>query len=152
MNCPVVFVVSWFVGLSSHLHSCVMARWWSGHFSHPFLGTYEVIQFFELVNLEGTHSKVWYMPPYQFHGTMGWKSHTIPFSFQCHLTLYHTIGIIKAFQFQSKPYHHSKAVMGCLGSFFTKYKIISAGCNTCPLGSIFCGQVLQVFAVILSYK
>jgi len=29
-------------------------------------------------------------------------------------------------------------------------QIISAGCNTGPLGSIFCGQVLQVFADILS--
>ena len=27
---------------------------YENHFSHPFLGTYEVIQFFELVNLEGT--------------------------------------------------------------------------------------------------
>jgi hypothetical protein len=31
-------------------------------------------------------------------------------------------------------------------------KIISAGCNTGPLGSIFYGQVLQIFADILSYK
>jgi hypothetical protein len=31
-------------------------------------------------------------------------------------------------------------------------KTISAGCNTGPLGSIFCGQVLQIFAFILSYK
>jgi hypothetical protein len=31
-------------------------------------------------------------------------------------------------------------------------EIISAGCNTGPLGTIFCGQVLQVFADILSYK
>ena len=98
----------------------MLSRW---HFSHPFLGTYEVIQFFELVNLEGTYSTVWYMPPYQFHGTMGWKSHPIPFSFQYHLTLYHTIGIIKAFQFQSKPYHHSKAVTGCLGSFLQSIKL-----------------------------
>ena len=27
---PVIFMVSWFVGVSSCLHSCVMARWWSG--------------------------------------------------------------------------------------------------------------------------
>ena len=29
-NCPVVFVVSWFVGVYSCLDSCVMAGWWSG--------------------------------------------------------------------------------------------------------------------------
>ena len=90
--------------------------------------------------------------PHRYPKMDDWSAHAVPFSFQYHLTSYHTIGIIKAFQFQSKPYHHSKAVTGCLGSFFTKYKIISAGCNTCPLGSIFCGQVLQIFAVILSYK
>ncbi|EDR02580.1 uncharacterized protein LACBIDRAFT_332154 [Laccaria bicolor S238N-H82] len=54
------------------------------HFSHPFLGTYEVIQFFELGNLSGT--------PFQ------------------------------------------------------------SGCNTDPLGSIFCGLVLQISSDILSYK
>ena len=30
-NCPVIFMVSWFVGVSSHLCSCVMAQWWSSH-------------------------------------------------------------------------------------------------------------------------
>ena len=30
------------------------------HFSHPFLGTYEVVQFLELGNLKGTHPRVVY--------------------------------------------------------------------------------------------
>jgi len=30
------------------------------HFSHPFLGTYEVVQFLELGNLKGTHPTVVY--------------------------------------------------------------------------------------------
>ena len=29
--CPVIFVASWFVGVSSRLRSCVMARWWGSH-------------------------------------------------------------------------------------------------------------------------
>ena len=45
------------------------------------------------------------------------------------------------------PYHQ-----GCLESFLLNMKNISTACNTCPLGSIFCGQVLQLLAVILSYK
>ena len=118
------------------------------HFSHPILGTYEVIQFFELANLEGTPFQCGIWAPYQYHDTMGWKSHTISLPFQYHVTSYHTIGIIEAFQFQSKPYHHSKAVTGCLGSFFQNMKNISAGCNTGPLGSIFCGHALQIFTDI----
>jgi len=35
------------------------------HFSHPFLGTYEVVQFLELGNLKGTHSMV----PFQYQTT-----------------------------------------------------------------------------------
>ena len=118
------------------------------HFSHPILGTYEVIQFFELANLEGTPFQGGIWAPYQFHDTMGWKSHTISLSFQYHVTSYHTIGMIEAFQFQRKPYHHSKAVTGCLGSFFQNMKNLSAGCNTGPLGSIFCGHALQIFTDI----
>jgi len=66
--------------------------------------------------------------------------HTIPF----HVIPYHTI------PYHVIPYHHSKPVTGCLGSFLQNMKIISAGCNTGSLGSIFCGQVLQIFTVILS--
>ena len=47
---------------------------------------------------------------------------------------YHTI-----IPYHTIPYHHSKPVTRCLGSFFQDIKIISAGCNTGPLGSIFCG-------------
>ena len=122
------------------------------HCSHPILGTYEVIQFFELVNLEGTPFQCGIWAPYQFHDTMGWKSYTISLSFQYHVTSYHTIGMIEAFHFQSKPYHHSKAVTGCLGSFVQNMKSISAGCNPGPLGSIFCGHTLQIFTDIWSYK
>ena len=116
---------------------------WNNQLSHPILGTYEVIQFFELVNLEGTPFQCGMWAPYQFHDTMGWKSHTISLSFQYHVTSYHTTGFIEALQFQSKPHHHTKAVTGCLGSFFKNMKNISAGCNTGPLGSIFCGHALR---------
>ena len=36
-NCRVVFVVSWFVGVSSHLHSCVMAPWSGRQIGSVFL-------------------------------------------------------------------------------------------------------------------
>ena len=67
------------------------------HFSHPYLGTCEVVQFFDLGYLKGTHSGGWYMAPYPFHGILGWKPHTISFSFQYNATSYHTIGMIEAF-------------------------------------------------------
>ena len=35
------------------------------HFSHPFLGTYEVVQFLDLGYLKGTHSGGWYTVPYE---------------------------------------------------------------------------------------
>ena len=92
------------------------------HFSHPILGTYEVIQFFELVNLEGTPFQCGIWASYQFHDTMGWKSQTISLSFQYHVTSYHTSRMMEAFQFQSKPYHHSKAVTGW-GPFYKIWKI-----------------------------
>ena len=107
-----------------------------------------LIPAFELANLEGTPFQCGIWAPYQFHDTMGWKSHTISLSFQFHVTSYHTIGIIEAFQFQSEPYHHSKAVTGYLGSFFQNMKNISPGCNTGQLGSIFCGHALQIFTDI----
>ena len=101
-------------------------------YTHPFLGTYEVVQFLELGNLKGTHSNT--KPPH----TNTKPPHTNTKS-------PHTNS-----NSNSKPYHHSKPVTGCLGSFLKNMQIISAGCNTGPLGSIFCGQVLQVFAEILS--
>ena len=56
--------------------------------------------------------------------------------------------MIEAFPFQSRPYHHSKAVTGCLGFFLQNMKNISAGCNTGPLGSIFREHTLQIFTDI----
>ena len=76
---------------------------------------------------------------------MEWKTHTIPHLYQYHV-VYHTMSPY-TIPFDSIPYHQ-----GCLGSFLSNMKSIFAGCNTCPLGSIFCGQVLQIFAVILSHK
>ena len=80
---------------------------------------------------------------------MGWKSHTISLSFQYYVISYHTVGIIEAFQFQSKPYHHSKVVTGCLGSFFQNMKNISLGCNTGLLGPIF---VDMMFRFLLTFE
>jgi hypothetical protein len=80
-------------------------------------------------------------------------SHTIPYH-TIPLIPYHTIPYhsTHTIPYHVIPYHHSNPVTGCLGSFSQNLKIISAGCNTGPLGSIFCGQVLQIFAVISSYK
>ena len=48
-----------------------LSLWALSHFSHPFLGTYEVVQFFDLGYLKGTHSRGWYTAPYPFHGILG---------------------------------------------------------------------------------
>jgi len=63
--------------------------------------------------------------------------HTIPY----HSTSYHTIPP-HTIPYHVIPYHHSKPVTGCLGSFLQNIKNIPAGCNTDPLGSIFCGLVV----------
>ena len=84
----------------SYWHAYVSS---SEHFSHPFLGTYEVHQFLDLGYLEGTHSGVVYelhtntmLPwngkpiPYPTHSntmSLTIPSHLIPY----HLTSYHTI-------------------------------------------------------------
>src|ERR1700687_4474414 len=63
------------------------------HFSHPFLGTYEVIQFFELGNLSGTpfQSGMTLIPIPSYHGMdatyHSTSYHTIPF----HTIPYHSI-------------------------------------------------------------
>ena len=83
---------------------------------------------------------------------MGCKPHTISLSFQYQVTSYHTIGIIETYHIPGQPippFHSCHRVSGVL---LRKYEIISAGCNTGPLGSIFCGQFLQIFTDILSYK
>ena len=66
------------------------------HFSHPFLGTYEVHQFLDLGYLEGTHSRV----VYELHSNtmVPWNGKPIPYpthsntmslTIPCHLILYH---------------------------------------------------------------
>ena len=55
-------------------HLFLLDSYWTPgflHFSHPFLGTYEVVQFFDLGYLKGTHSGGWYTAPYPFHGMLG---------------------------------------------------------------------------------
>ena len=96
----------------------------SHHFSHPFLGTYEVHQFLDLGYLEGTHSGVVYklhsntmvpwngkpIPSPTHTNTMVWKTHTIPHLYQYHVT-HHTMSPY-AIPFDLIPYHQR-----CLGSF-----------------------------------
>ena len=84
----------------------------------------------ELGNLSGTPFQEWY--DLHTNSIIPWYGNLIP---------YHTI-----------PYHHSKPVTGCLGSFFRNMKIVSAGCNTGPLGSISCGAVLLISSDIVSFK
>ena len=113
------------------------------HFSHPFLGTHEVHQFLDLGHLEGTpfHSGIW--APYQYHHTVECKTHTIPHSYQYHVT-YHTI------PYHTIPYHLTSyhTVWGP----FTKYEKYFYRLQYLSVGLHLCGQVLQIFAVILSYK
>ena len=92
------------------------------HFSHPFLGTYEVVQFFDLGYLKGTHSGGWYTAPYPFHGILGWKPHTISFSFQYHATSYHTIGMIDAFHIPGQAIPSYQSCHWVSGVLFTKYE------------------------------
>jgi len=93
------------------------------HFSHPFLGTYEVVQFLELGNLKGTHPSrggIW--ASYQSHGIMGCKPHTISLSFQYQVTSYHTIGIIETYHIPGQPIPPSHSCHRVSGVLFTKYK------------------------------
>jgi len=109
------------------------------HFSHPFLGTYEVVQFLELGNLKGTHPRV----VYELHTNpmVSWDANPIPYPIPSHLISYHSTSY-HTIPFHVIPYHHLKPVTGCLGSFLQNIKKSSAGCNTDPLGSIFCGLVV----------
>jgi hypothetical protein len=59
----------------------------SPHFSHPFLGTYEVYEFFDLGVPQWYPFRGWYMSSIPYH------TH----SYQYHVTLYHTMSLI--------PYH-----------------------------------------------
>ena len=58
------------------------------HFSHPFLGTYEVHQFLDLGYLEGTHSKV--VNELHTNTTVLWNGNPIPYHTHTNTT-YHTI-------------------------------------------------------------
>jgi len=59
------------------------------HFSHPFLGTYEVVQFFELGNLKGTHPRV----VYELHTNpmVSWDANPIPYPSLSNTKSPHTI-------------------------------------------------------------
>jgi hypothetical protein len=114
----------------------------------------------ELANLEGTPFQSG-IPPHT-NSIIPWNgnhipfhlipSHTIPF----HLIPYHLIPyhIIPLIPYHTISYHTiiPNLSQGVWGLFSQNLKIISAGCNTGLLGSIFCGQVLQIFAVISSYE
>ena len=62
------------------------------HFSHPILGTYEVIQFLELANLEGTHSRVVYET--HTYSMVLWDGNLIPFSSLSNTMPLHTIPLV----------------------------------------------------------
>ena len=117
------------------------------HFSHPFLGTHEVIQLCKLANLKGTpfqsvitsipfHLIPYHTTPYHSTTYHTIQPHTIPFD----LIPYHTISP-HTIPYHPILYHHSKAVTGCLGFFLQNMKIIPAGYKAHPLSSIFCGEL-----------
>ena len=91
------------------------------HFSHPFLGTCKVHQFLDLGYLEGTPFQGGIWAPYQYHHTVEWKTHTIPHSYQYHVT-YHTIPY-HTIPFDLIPYHLTSyhIIRGVWGPF-TKYE------------------------------
>ena len=101
----------------------------------------------ELVNLEGTpfQSGMTSIEIPSYH-SMEITYHSISYqTIQYHTIPPHTI------PYHVIPYHHSKPVMGCWvsGVLLQNMKIISAGCSTGPLASIFCWQVPQIFVIIL---
>ena len=59
------------LAIDSSNRVCCRTKSYVEHFSHPFLGTYEVVQFLDLGYLKGTHSWGWYTAPYPFHGILG---------------------------------------------------------------------------------
>ena len=108
---------------SSLVKSGFLTLKWATHFSHPFLGTYEVHQFLDLGYLEGTHSGL------SYHSMVLWNGHLIPF--QNFPIPYHTTGIVHILIPVIPPYHttipyqsyHTMAVTGWLGSFLQNFKI-----------------------------
>jgi hypothetical protein len=79
----------------------------------------------------------WYGKPIPYHTHTNTMS---PYTIPC--LLYHTMSLHAIYQ----SCHRVSGVL------FENMEIISSGCNTGPLGTIFCGQVLQLFVDILSYK
>ena len=79
------------------------------HFSHPFLGTYEVHQFLDLGYLEGTHCGV--VNELHTNTTIPWNGKPIPYPTHTN-TMLHTI------PFDLIPYHQ-----GCLGSFYQIWEV-----------------------------
>jgi|ERR1700687_2512911 len=79
---------------------CLSLRW-GIHFSHPFLGTYEVIQLFELGNLSGTpfQSGMTLIPIPSYHGMDATYHSTSYHSIQFHSIPPHTI------PYHTIPYH-----------------------------------------------
>ena len=120
------------------------------HFSHPFLGTYEVHQFLDLGHLEGTpfHSDIW--APYQYHHTMECKTHTIPHSYQYHVT-YHTIPY-HTIPYHLTSYHTMRGVWGPFTKYekyFYRLQYLSVGLHLLWTGSsdFCCHFKLQVEAI-----
>ena len=64
-------------------------RTWTVHFSHPFLGTYEVVQFLELGNLKGTHPGVVY--ELHINPMVSWDANPIPYPSLSNTKSPHTI-------------------------------------------------------------
>ena len=111
------------------------------HFSHPFLGTYEVIQFFELANLKGIPFQSG-MTSISFHHTIVWVPHTIPphtipyhtippHTIPFYLISYHTI------PYHTIPPHTIPSFQTChrvAGVLFTKYENYFCRLQFWPIG------------------
>ena len=116
------------------------------HFSHPFLGTYEVIQFFELANLEGTPFQSG-MTSIPFHHTMVWVPHTIPphtipydtippHTIPSHLIPYHSTSY-HTIPYHTIPPHTIPSFQTChrvAGVLFTKYENYFCRLQYWPIG------------------
>jgi hypothetical protein len=67
----------------------------------PIFGSYEVVQFFELGNLEGTHSRVVYDP--HTHSIVWWNGNPIPYPSHSNTKPPHTNTIAMGEAFQAIP-------------------------------------------------
>jgi len=83
------------------------------HFSHPFLGTYEVHQFLDLGYLGGTHSSMVYVTyTIPWYGGMATSYHSRVF---LHTTASYTIPVVLSVN-QYQIYHHTIPVILYHGS------------------------------------